>query len=259
MAPTVAIGVGEPGSDFVNRYPGIVRIQHQPTGIDFYSIDWDRPPRAVVRVEHGANTFEISNSFGVQAMQDTEEMKSEGLSQVTVYAGVSDPGLISHDEARLQTFKILRQVLNAGWQQVIEPDGPRLKGKFRLDYMLATTNSNGLDASYVPTFEEWMSIPSRTPWSFYANGVYMDIVFTREPTLTDPTKPGSYLLTFNMKSEVEHLRGYAGPDHRLNWKPFVQPELGKAAEVRAQKEGELRARGIPIDEFYRDPPLPRLK
>jgi hypothetical protein len=146
-----------------------------------------------------------------------------------------------------------------GWQQVIERSEPRLKGKARQDYMFTTSNLNGLDATHMPTFEEWMRIESRTPWSFYANGVYLEVSFTRESTLTDPTKPGAYLLSFNIKTEAEYFRGYAGPDNRLRWKEVVPKELVKVAALRAQKEAELKAKGVPIDESYQDPPVPSFK
>ena len=104
-----------------------------------------------------------------------------------------------------------------------------------------------------------MRIESHTPWSFYADGLYMEVSFTRERTLTDPTKPGSYLLTFNIKTETEYFRGFAGPDNRLRWKEVLPQELAKVAVTRAQKETELRAKGVPIDESYQDPPVPALK
>ena len=126
-------------------------------------------------------------------------------------------------------------------------------------YALAQNKYVGLDVTYVPTLEEWMQIESRTPWTFYANGVYMNVIFTRERTLTDPTKPGSYLLTFNIKTATEYFRGFAGPDNRLRWKEVLPQELAKVAALRAQKEAELRARSVAIDEAYQDPPAPAFK
>lgn len=104
-----------------------------------------------------------------------------------------------------------------------------------------------------------MRIESRSGWSFYANGVYMEATFTREPALTDPAKPGAYLLTFNIQTETEYFRGYAGPDDRLRWKDVVPKELIKVAALRATKEAELRAKGVAIDESYQDPPVPAMK
>jgi hypothetical protein len=255
----ISIKLGESGESFAKRYAGVVRVTHSTPNVDFYRIAWDQRAPGTVHVEHGKQTFTIEHALSVQSPQELRDLKAEGLKDFDVSSGVTAPDLIPHDEARQKIHAILRGILNVGWQQVIELSEPRLKGRARLDYMFATTNSNGLDATHLPTFEEWMRIPSRTPWSFYANGVYMDVTFTREPTLTDPNKPGSYLLTFNLKTETEHLRGYAGPDNRLRWKEFVPAELAKAAEQRKKLEAELRAKGVPIDESYRDPPLPSLK
>ncbi len=259
MMPLVTIRLGEQGPDFAKRYPE-VRIVKQPAGIDFYTLRWDKPPRATVRLEHEHHSLVIEDVLSVMSSQDLQEpFKQEGFAQFRIGAGITTPDLISHDEARLKTHAILRQILDAGWQQVIERSEPRLKGKARQDYMFATSNLNCLDATYVPTFEEWMRIESRTPWSFYASGLFMEVSFTREPTLTDPAKPGSYLLTFDIKTATEYFRGFAGPDNRLRWKEVLPQELTKVATVRAEKETELRAKGITIDESYKDPPVPALQ
>ena len=67
------------------------------------------------------------------------------------------------------------------------------------------------------------------------------------------------MLTFNIKTETEYFRGYAGPDDRLRWKQVVPQELVKVAALRASKEAELRAKGVVIDESYQDPPVPVMK
>ena len=261
MTQEVTIKLGELGPDFAKRYGSMVRVTHSTPGVDFYQIDWDKRPRGVVKLDNGKQSLVIEDALGVQAVQELRELKSEGLNSFSVYAGMSvpSPSLIPHDEARLKIHAILRGILDAGWKQVIERSEPRLKGKARQNYMFATSNLNGLDATYTPTFEEWMRVESRTPWSFYANGIYMEVTFTREPTLTDPAKPGSYLLTFNIKTETEYFRGYAGPDDRLRWKQVVPQELVKVAALRASKEAELRAKGVVIDESYQDPPVPVMK
>jgi hypothetical protein len=258
MAQEVTIKLGELGPDFAKRYGSMVRVTHPTPNTDSYKIRWDEP-RGVVRLEHGRNSLTIEDTLSVSSMQSLSTLKDEGLFEFNVNAGVTSPDLIPHDEARLKTHAILRDIMNAGWKQVIERSEPRLKGKARQDYMFATSNLNGLDAAYTPTFEEWMRVESRTPWSFYANGVYLEVTFTREPTLTDPAKPGSYLLSFNIKTETEYFRGYAGPDNRLRWKEVVPQELVKVAALRASKEAELRAKGVAIDESYQDPPVPVMK
>jgi hypothetical protein len=259
MINSVSIKLGESAAAFVKRYPG-VKLVRQPAGLDFYSIDWDERPRGVVTLEHGKNTIVVDDALGLLTSEDQADLKSEGLFAYTVFAGMSvpSPSLIPHDEARIKTYAILRSIMEAGWRQVIERSEPRLSGKARQDYMFATSNLNGLDATYVPTFEDWMRIPSRTPWSFYADGAFLSVEFTRERTLTDPNKPGSYLLTFRIQTATEYFRGYAGPDNRLRWKELLPAELAKVAKLRAEKEAELKAKGVPIDDSYRDPPPPPL-
>ncbi len=259
MTQEVSVRIGEPGPDFAKRYAGQIRKIHQPAGVDFYKIDWSQESPGLVRIEHGKNSFAVEYVLGISSGQELGELFREGLYEFDISSGITQPDLISHDDARLKTYAVWRRILEAGWRQVIERSEPRLQGKARQDYMFATTNSNGLDATYLPTFEEWMRIQSRTPWSFYANGLYLEMSFTRERTLTDPAKPGSYLLTFNIKTEAEYFRGYAGPDNRLRWKEVVPQELVKVAALRANKEAELRSRGIAVDESYQDPPAPSLK
>jgi hypothetical protein len=257
MSIDIFIKLGETGTDFAERYPDKVRVQHQPAGLDFYKVNWSRP-RGMVKIDHRRNSFVVEDALSILASQDLQDLKEEGLNEFTVNSGMSvpDPGLISHDEARKRHYEILRKILDSGWKNFIDGSDPRLSGRARLNYCLNVTDSIGLDAAYIPTLDEWMRIPSHTAWKFYADGAFLELSFTRERTLTDPTKPGSYLLSFNIKTDTEFFRGYAGPENRLRWKEFVKPELAKLAPLRAKAETELRAKGIPIDETYQDPPLP---
>lgn len=256
MTQQVSIQLGELGADFAQRYGGMVEVIHSTPNVDFYRVRWDPRSPGSVKLEHGKRTLTIEHVLSVSAPQSLGPLKDEGLTDFGVNAGITAPELIPHDEARIKTHEILRRIMDAGWRQVIERSEPRLSGKARQDYMFATSNLNGLDATHLPTFAEWMRIESRTPWSFYADAVFLSVAFTREPSLTDPNKPGSYLLTFNITTATEYFRGYAGPENRLRWKELLPAELVKVAAVRAQKEAELKAEGVPIDESYQDPPPP---
>ena len=259
MSREISIKLGELGPAFLKRYPELVRVQHQPAGVDFYSIDWDERPRGVVRFEHGTFSVVVEDALGVLSSQNLGPSEGEGFNHFSIYGGISEPTLIPHDEARLKTYAMLQRLLDQGWRSTVEVSDPRLLGKERLAYVLNVTDSIGLDPSYVPTFEEWMNIPTRTGWKLYADRVFLDIDFTRERTLTDPAKPGSYLLTFKITSETEHFRGYVKSEDRLRWKELLPAILLKLAAIRAQRETELKAKGVTIDESYRDPPVPALK
>ena len=259
MSQNVTIKIGEQGTAFAKRYPALVKIQHQPAGVDFYDIDWDVRPRGIVTIEHGQHSFKIDDVMGIMAGQDLGDEANEGLTEFSISSGgsIPAPGLVSHDEARLKMYAILQRILQAGWQINITPSMPRLRGKDALNYQLVDDYTS-LDASYLPTFEEWMRIDSLTDWRFYADHVFLTVNFTRESTLTDPTKPGAYLIRFNLKSENEFYRGYVGGEHRKEWKTRLPAELAKLAPLRAAAEAKLRAQGVKIDETYQDPPLPDL-
>lgn len=258
MAQEVTLKIGELGPDLLKRYPDLVKVQHPTPNVDLYKIDWDARPRGVVKVEHSKYSFVIEDVLGASAMQ-VKAIADEGLFHFSIFAGITAPDLISHDEARLKIYALLKKIEQAGWKITTVRGDPRISGKDRLNYVLNIDEFMGLDTRYTPTLEEWMRINSGTAWNFYADHLYLKVSFKRERTLTDPTKPGSYLLSFDIKSEAENFRAYVGPDNRARWKELLPAELAPRDAERAKKEAELKAKGIAIDEAYQDPPLPVLK
>ena len=201
----------------------------------------------------------IENAVSVLTSQDLAEFKAEGLKSISINAGISAPELVSHDEARLKIHGILRRLVDSGWKSITPRSRPRLSGQARIDYALQASSSIGLDPAHMPTLGDWMRIENRTSWYLYADGTYLELMFTRDSALMDPTKPGAYLVTFTFRTAAEFFRGFAGPDDRLRWKEVLSRELAKAQVVRAQKESELRSKGIKIDESYQDPPVPEFR
>ena len=255
MSSNATIRLGEQGEAFAKRYPSQINIDRQPAGLTFYSIDWKPSAPGTITFEHGKHTFTIENVLGVMGDQNIV-YPEEGMSEMSITAGITAPEFISHDEARQQMFAVLQRILQAGWKVFIQRDDPRLRGKDALNYVLTTSSASSLDATYLPTFEEWMRIESMTNWFFYADHVYLEVNFTREHTLTDPTKPGAYLISFNLKNEAEHFRGYVGPNNRKRWKELLPAELAKLPPMRAEAEAKMRAKGVQIDDTYQDPPVP---
>jgi hypothetical protein len=261
MMQEVTIKIGELGSEFQKRYPSQVKVNKQPAGLDFYSIDWDTRPRGTVKVDHDKFSLAIDDVLGVQTSIDLE-LPKEGFDSITVFAGLStnnDQGLITHDEARDKLYAILKKIEQAGWKIITGRGDPRLKGHDRFNYVVGKDSSAGLGTDFLPSLEEWMRIENLTAWEFYADRQYLSVTFKRERTLLDPTKPGSYLLTYTLKSEAEHFRAYVGPDGRKRWKELLPNELTVHPPLRQKAEATLKAQGIKIDETYQDPPLPDLK
>ena len=254
MSTNTTVHLGEQGEAFAKRYHNQAHIDRQH-GASFYSIDWNPPQKGIVTFEHGKHTFVIENVLGLIGYQSAD-FSEEGVLQFDITTGITGPDGIAHDEARQQMFAILQRISQAGWKVFIQRDDPRLRGKDALDYVLTTSSASSLDATYLPTFEEWMRIESMTNWFFYADHVYLEVNFTREHTLTDPTKPGAYLISFNLKNEAEHFRGYVGPNNRKRWKELLPAELAKLPPMRAEAEAKMRAKGVQIDDTYQDPPVP---
>lgn len=263
MQPPVIIKLGESGPNFYKRYPDLIRTyQSLPGLVQDYDISWDTRPRGTIKINLGQHSFSINDTLGVQTFQDLSGgFPSEGLFEFTIFSGMSvpSPSLISHDEARLKFYEILRSIQRKGWKPLVERGDARISGKERLNYVLGNDKYAGLDPYYLPTLEEWMRIESLTPWSFYADHAYLDLNFTREPTLTDPTKPGSYLISFDLKTEAEYFRSFVKGEDRHRWKELVPTELDRLAQQRKEKEAALEAEGIKIDTSYQDPPVPELK
>ena len=261
MTQQMSIKIGEQGKDWLGRYPALVKSYKPTPNVTSFAADWDAKPRGVVKIDHGKYSIEIEDVLSIASMQVAVH-DGEGLFEYSINAGLStnnDQGLIAHEEARNRVYAILKRIEQKGWRNLISEDDPRVTGKDRLNYVLTVTNSIGLDTKYVPTLDEWMRIPNLTPWNFYGEHQYLTVYFGRERTLLDPTKPGSYLLTYTLTSEVENYRGYVGADNRKDWKQKLLAALADLKQRRAKAEAALKAQGIKIDETYQDPPLPDLK
>ena len=257
MAQEVSIKIGERAPDFQKRYPDQITIIKQPAGLDFYKIRWKSKPRGTVKIDHGAYSFAIEDVLSLSTTLDLE-LPEEGFADYSINAGMAEPspGLIPHAQARDKIYALLKQIEARGWRSFTSEYEPRLTGQDRLNRVLTVNDWIGLDTKYIPTLDEWMKIESSTSWHFYADRQYLTVDFRRESSLTDPEKPGAYLLSFALKSEAQHYRTYVGPDNRARWQALLPTELATLKQNRAKTEAALKAQGIKIDETYQDPPLP---
>jgi hypothetical protein len=259
MSYDVSIKIGEQGSAFAKRYPKKIRIAHQPAGIDFYNLDWDRAPRGRVTLDHGQYSFTVDDVLGLWAPQDLQDRSSEGLSEFHLNAGLTTADTISHKEALLQMYAMLRAFEKLGWKSITPRSRPRLRGKERLSHVLNVDSSIGLDASQTPNHEEWMQLENMTQWEFYADHLYLEVNFMRQSAGENSPNVGAYLIGFVIKSEAEYFRNHVKSEDRQRWKQVLPGVLAHLANLRAENEAKLRAKGIAIDESYQDPPVPDLK
>ncbi len=255
MMSNVNVHPGEQGVDFERRNAGNVIVDRQPAGLNFYKLDWKTSAPGKITVDHGKYTFTIDNALSFMGTESID-LPKEGMIDIDISAGITAPELIAHDEARLKTSAILQRLTQIGWKRYVHRSDPRLIGKDMLEYVLKESNASSLDPRYVPSLDEWMRLSSRMKWIFYADHLYLDVSFTREQTLQDVNKPGSYILNFTLKTESEYFRRYVGGRERDKWKELLPAALAKRPQMRALAEAKKRALGVRIDEDYQDNPVP---
>lgn len=255
--PTIEIQIGERGADFLKRNTTITAVDRQPAGVTFYQMRFRADSKRQVILKSNEQVLHIENVLSVTATEDME-LQEEGLLQFHINCGLTASDLIAHDDARIKVFSILKDIEHTGWKSTIPLSMARLRGREMARFLLTTKRSTTLDPSYVPTLEEWMQMRSQTRWRFYKDHMYLTVSFTREHTLTDPSKPGAYLLSYEIRSETEQFRRQVDGSDRNRWKQILPKELRALADSRAAMETELRSKGFAIDNLYVDPPIPEI-
>lgn len=255
--PPIEIHIGESGKSFANRNASIAAVDRQPAGLNFYELRWPFQAMGSIVFKQGTKRLPIDNVLSVIGTEDMD-FQDEGLLDIKINSTISKTEKISHDEARLKTFAYLQKINQLGWKPTIPRSMARIRGKAMNNYLLKTKKYTTLDPKYVPTLSEWMQYKDLTTWEFYDDHVFLTVQITREHTLTDPLKPGAYLLSTSAQNEAEHFRGYVDALERPRWKQLLRAEVEKLDRSRKRKEAEFRAKGVAIDETYVDPPLPEL-
>jgi hypothetical protein len=253
--PTIDIQLGESGNSFASRNAKLLKVDRQPAGLNFHQIRFPTASRGQARIRSGVHTFTIAKVLSITGIEDLD-YKDEGMQQFNINSALTDANLISHDEARLKFFSILQAIVRSGWRSIIPLSMARLRGKQLTQYFLISKHYTTLDPSYIPTLDEWMRMMSLTSWEFFAANTYMNVSFMREYTLTDPSKPGAYLISFEIQNEAERFRRHIDGSDRKRWKEAVPTALRELAASRAKMEAELRLKGMTIDDKYIDPPVP---
>jgi hypothetical protein len=253
----IELSVGEKGESFARRNPSITAVDRQPAGLNFYELNWSTHAMGTVIIKQGDLRFNIENVISVTGTEDMD-LLDEGITELKINSTITNSETISHDEARMKTLAYLQKIYQNGWKIVLPRYMARIRGKDMNNYLLQTGNHTTLDSLYVPSLKEWMQYRDLTSWEFYADHVFLTVQIMREHTLTDPGRPGAYLLSTNLQSEAEHFRGYVDGLKRPQWKQLLPAEIAKLERERATMESEFRTKGIAIDETYVDPPLPDL-
>lgn len=244
------------GSDLLARYPGIIKEDKQPAGLNFYEAERIQGREDNVEIKINGTSLNIINIKGLLATEDSER-KGEGIKAVTITSTLTRDANISHEQARNLLFQIFQTISMTGWIATIPHSAPRINGKHMLNFALNSGNPHGLDPTYVPTMEEWMSLENLSSWEFHTKGAYLQIAFMRDKPKSRLDEKGAYLIKYDVISEKDYYKEFVDPEKQENWKIYLPTGLADAAKRRKELEAELQSTGVPILTEYQDPPAPQ--
>ncbi|MDF0607216.1 hypothetical protein HZU77_016500, partial [Neisseriaceae bacterium TC5R-5] len=185
---------------------------------------------------------------------------NDGIDQwnVSVALRTNHRGETPHEEARKKTYALLKAFTAAGWKHNIAEDMPRITGREAMRYFIEhrVLSNIPLDPAYLPTVEEWLSLPQPMRWSLYADGVYMNMMLHRETEDGIPTQPGKYYVSLEFQWAVSFWRNASDEKDRANgnWLPQFIEEKPLYAQRRKEAEAKIRAEGrYKIDTDYQSP------
>lgn len=247
----IEVKMGQSGDDWENQYGKIVISNKKNFGLNFYDIDsanYGKSMTAIVKTKQ--LTTELPNVMSISATDDRD--RKVGINRLYITAEVNRDEFVSHPIAHQYVMDLVRNLRKTGWRYNFYESAPRLKGQAAFDYY----KQENIDPDYPLTFEQWMALPRPLTWRFYADHTYLSLQVERDINHLDPAKPGAYFisLTFQPREEIERLE--VDEKDRDNWRATWVERYRKYRAERHLAEAKLRAKGIPIDTHYQEPPLP---
>lgn len=253
MTRSIIIEVGEQPEAFRRRYGQQVEANEKNISLNFYTIDWNAKDPGTVVLKQGSSSILIEDVLGVSGTFNTSFPK-EGLSSYDVSFGLSIAETMSHDEARLRFYELLRRLQKAGWQRWIYQASARLSSAEALRYKLANPyTADALDPGYLPSLEDWMKLIDGTSWEFYQDGVYMEIYLYRDRDRMKVDEPGAYFIKLSIEAFDSKWRTLFPEKDRHQWRELLPRMREDEAAQRQAEEEKLQAAGYKIDTEYRNP------
>ncbi|WP_090137959.1 hypothetical protein [Limnohabitans sp. DM1] len=241
----VSLQLGMLADDFDRALGLEQRIDRQPAGLNFHKRRWPARLPGTVRLLHGGYSFDMDAVLSVMGTEDVERT-AFGIERLSIGRGVTADDVIPHDEARLKTMAFIRQLLQIGWRPYYHRSEARLNGKS------SWADSDDRDPRYTPSFDEWMR-DNDHHWKFEVDGVYLRLSVSRSYETPDPLKPGAYLMSLDLETELHKVRLWFPEEKRNNWKEHWAELMQYAVGQRAKEEAKARAQGLEIDTAYQDP------
>jgi hypothetical protein len=256
MPQSIEIEIGESPQALIGRYGKAVDVDNkneQAYGVTFYAVDWPDSSQGTVVIKNQKSEVRLDTALGASGSFDKAHAE-EGIYDYSISLGIPPRNNVTHDQARLQFYEMLKRIQQAGWKRWIYPENPRLAGAEAFRYRLVKDQGvDSLDPEYVPGLEDWMKLPDMTSWRFYLNGVYMDVQMSRDSTRMKVDEPGAYFVKIKLEGYANFWRNALNEQDRPHWRDLFPGLQRQMHAERANAEQKLKAQGYTIDTSYRNP------
>ena len=256
MPQSIEIEIGESPQALIGRYGKAVEVDNkneQAYGVTFYAVDWPDSSQGTVVIKNQKSEVRLDTALGVSGSFDKAHT-DEGIYDYSISLGIPPRNNVTHDQARLQFYEMLKRIQQAGWKRWIYPENPRLSAGEAFRYRLVKDQGvDSLDPGYVPSLEDWMKLPDMTSWRFYLNGVYMDVQMSRDSTRMKVDEPGAYFVKIKLEGYANYWRNAFNEQDRPHWRDLFPGLQRQMRAERAGAEQKLKVQGYSIDTSYRNP------
>lgn len=256
MPNSIEIELGESPQALIGRYGKAVDVDNkneQAYGVTFYAVDWPDSSQGTVVIKNQKSEVRLDTALGVSGSFDKAHA-DEGIYDYSISLGIPPRNNVTHDQARLQFYEMLKRIQQAGWKRWIFPENPRLSGGEAVRYRLVKDQGvDSLDPSYVPSLEDWMKLADMTSWRFYLDGVYMDVQMSRDSKRMRVDEPGAYFVKIELEGYANYWRNAFNEQDRPHWRDLFPGLQRQMRAERAAAEQKLKVQGYSIDISYRNP------
>jgi hypothetical protein len=254
----IYIEVGESPDALIERYGKFVEVNDKNFGTKFLTMDWAVKQPAIVTIKNGNSMLRLDAVLAAMGTYNSD-FPNEGISNYGISMGISAADIISHDEARMRFFDLLKQIRQAGWKRWVKPNRPRLLGENAFRYNATEYPIYSLDDAYVLSLSDWMKLRDGSRWRFYQNGVYMVVKLYRDQSRMNPDLPGAYFIAIELAAQASQWRAEFVEEDRKKWKELYPDLRKKEALERIELEKKEQLQGYDVDSNYQNPDESLLK
>ncbi|KPN74029.1 hypothetical protein AKG43_04995 [Neisseria sp. 74A18] len=271
LPETVSITLPESAQHFSQRF--IENYQGPPADAEFFNVNVHPVyfnSEKTVLFEHGKHTFKLPYVGMINAYEDSGHKPFLGISDYVIYADLGKASNISDEEARQNFYRLIRQMHQAGWRDLIYRSEPRIKRNrknaaafFEIeDGWLNEKWTSGIPTTIELTAEEWKKLPHRARLGdLYADGVIVSFSLGKDDSeqYRDKYGNGQYALVVTIEAYWNQVRLNAQEQFgKPTYNDALNKQFKSHAIYRKMEEDKARAQGFEIDESYQDPPIPPL-